>query len=194
MKLLKWMFSTTSPSKKYIKELVLLGLIIVCFILLIFLIDNLKMLELFATILRLISTVFTIILVLISVLRLFDIADYNEKNKIKKGKFNFKYNPMNYKVEDIFFWAENSQEPNTLYVKGKNEIIILEVSYETEGKNGPFVNKKIYINDYYVKDIKEFMEKINDECAIEDNLISVYAITEFNNPKLFATILSEMKK
>ncbi len=87
---------------------------------LIFLIDNLGILELFAKILRTISTIFTIMLVLLSVLRLIDIADYIDKSKTKNGEFNFKYNPINYKVKDIILWANKSQEYDTLYVKRKN--------------------------------------------------------------------------
>ncbi len=53
-----------------------------------------------------------------------------------------------------------------------------------------FVNK-IY-NDYFVNDIKEFMKNKNNECAIDGNLIYVYAITEFYDSKSFATVLSKL--
>ena len=127
------------------------------------------------------------------IIRLIDISDYNEKIKVINGEKKFKFEPVLCNISEIVNWIKNALIPDTIYVEsinGKN-ITIISVAYETKGKNGPFINKQILINDKVIDDLQDIKEEIYHTCMIKDDCISIMAITEYNDPKNFNKILNK---
>lgn len=111
-----------------------------------------------------------------------------------ESKPKFKYEHLKVSYGDILFWLEKADVPDTLYLKGTAaKFIKLEVQFATIGKNGPFVNKEIFLND------KELpLDIIDNELKkvlfLEENSCVVLGYTENNDPKLFLNVLNDLKK
>lgn len=67
------------------------------------------------------------------------------------------------------------------------------MSFETKGKNGQFINKKIFIDDTELSS-EEVEEAILNKCVITNDCVSIVAITEKNNPKYFDRIFKDLEK
>lgn len=194
MKFFKWLFSTKSYSKKYFPEILLVGYLIINTIIGIIIENLFNISNIFTIIYDYFILVQWILFLIPCIVRIVDISDYNESNKIKNGKKKFNFKPILYNIKDVKKWIYNSKEPDVIYVKSKNEkIITIDVSFETRGKNGPFINKKIYVDDVELP-IEEVEEAILSKCIITNDCVSIVAITEKNNPKYFDRILKDLEK
>ena len=189
LKLFKWLFSKTSKSKKYKPEIILYCYLITISAIVIFIVNIIGVPDIVNKILSW-AVLIQWALVIPSAFRIFDIADHNEKLKIMSGKRKFNFKPVKYNLSDIEKWLSLSQFPDTIYVKGTDgKIVIIEVSFEVNGKSGPFVDKAIFINDIIMNTLDDAKQTISTKCIIENDSLSLLAITEFNNPKFFANIL-----
>lgn len=150
-RLIKWLFSTKSKSKKYKYELLLITYLLLISLIVI-VISNTINLEILVD--KILANFWQWILFFFPcILRLIDISDYNEKIKVINGKKKFKFEPLLCNISEIENWIKNAVTPDTIYVKsfnGKN-VTIISVAYETKGKNGPFINKQILINDKIIE-------------------------------------------
>lgn len=192
-RLLKWLFSTQSKSKKYKYELLLIAYLLLITLIAIIISSTINLEELVGRIISIFILVQWILLFSPCVIRLIDISNYNEKIKVVNGEKKFKFEPLLCNISEIENWIKNALIPDTIYVKslnGKN-ITIISVDYETKGKNGPFINKKIFINDKEIKDLQDIKKEIYNTCMIKDDCISIMAITEYNDPKYFNKILNK---
>lgn len=190
MKFIKWLFSTKSKSKKEKNEILLIVMLPLCFVLGVMFTEIFKS-ELLSRIVIGILIILFAILFIACILRLIDISDYKENMKIVSGQKKMKYKPVCYKISDIEQWILTATVPDTLYVQSRNngKIVIIEVSFETKGKNGPFINKKIFINEKQIVNLNDIKHEILSVCLVDNDCIRLNAITEFNNPKNFEKIL-----
>ncbi len=195
---LKWLFSPISKSKKYQYELIFICCLISIIIGIIFIIDLFKISNTIKQLITLIILIFGLMLLFLSILRIVNIADENQKIKIKNGTKKFKYPELLYKISDIEKWIYNSIEPDIIYVKGneENKVTIIEVSFEYDktNKSSPWINKEILINDKEIINLDDIKEEINSCCLVSDDNIHLLAITEMNNPKYFQKILEYLEK
>lgn len=192
-RLFKWLFSTKSKSKKYKYEIILVCYLLLISVLVIILSNTANLDTIFDRILGIIVLVQWIVLFIPCVIRLFDISDYNEKMKVYTEKKPFKFEPLLCDISEIEKWIINAKTPDTLYVKGANEnnISIISVTFETKGKNGPFINKQIWINDTEIIENNVIRREIHSSCLIENECIYLLAITEYNDPKNFNKIINK---
>ena len=192
-RLFKWLFSTKSKSKKYKYELLLITYLLLSSLIVIIISNTIKLNNVVDRILSIIILTQWILFFFPCLIRLTDISDYNEKIKVINGKKKFKFEPVLYNISEVEKWILNATMPDTIYVQSRNngKIVIIEVSFETKGKNGPFINKQILINDKLIESVQDIREKIYNLCMIKDDCISVKAITEYNDPKNFNKIINE---
>lgn len=194
MKLFKWLFSTTSNSKKYFPEILLIIYLIAYTIIGITIGNLFNINNIFISIYVYLLLAQWLLFLIPCIVRIIDISDYNEKNKIKNGKKKFNFKPILYSIKDVNNWIKFSKEPDVIYVKSKNEgITTIEVSFETKGKNGPFINKKIFVDDVEIQ-IEELEETIFNLCTITNDCVDIIAITENNDPKYFKKIIEDLDK
>lgn len=192
-RLLRWLFSTKSKSKKYKYELLLITYLLLISLIVIVISNTINLENLLDRILSIFILMQWMLFFVPCIIRLIDISDYNEKIKVINGEKKFKFEPVLCNISEIENWIKNALIPDTIYVKslnGKN-ITIISVSYETKGKNGPFINKQILINDKVIDDLQDIKEEIYHTCMIKDDCISIMAITEYNDPKNFYKILNK---
>ena len=189
-RLFEWLFSTKSKSKKYKYELLLIAYLLLISLIVIIISNTINLDKVVDRILGIIILMQWILFFVPCLIRLIDISDYNEKIKVINGEKKFKFEPVLYNISEIEKWKNNAAIPNTIYVKsfnGKN-ITIISVAYETKGKNGPFINKQILINNKVIESVQDIREEIYHTCMIKDDCISIMAITEYNDPKNFNKI------
>ena len=192
-RLFKWLFSTTSKSKKYKNELLLITYLILS-TLIVIIISNTRDLD--DVVERILSSFILMQWLLFFfpwLIRMFDISDYNEKTKVINGKKKFKFDPVLYNVSEIEKWIKNAVIPDTIYVKSSNgkNITIISVVFEAKGKNGPFINKQILINGKVIESVQDIKEEIYHTCMVEDDYISIMAVSEYNDPKNFNKIINK---
>ena len=194
-RLLRWLFSTKSESKKYKYELLLITYLLLISLIVIVISNTINLENLVDRILGIFILMQWILFFVPCIIRLIDISNYNEKIKVVNGEKKFKFEPLLCNISEIENWIKNALIPDTIYVEslnGKN-ITIISVAYETKGKNGPFINKRILINDKEIKDLQDIKKEIYHTCMIKDDCISIMAITEYNDPKNFNKILNKNK-
>ena len=195
MKLLKWIFSMKSISKRYFNEILLLCYLIITTLIVVIASNCFELSKTIDRILGIIILLQWILLFIPCMSRIFSIIDYNMDKKIKNGKQKFNFSPVLYSLQDILYWLEYASIPDTIYVKRKDNIgnLIIEVSYEVEKRNGPFVNKKVFIDNEEIQSFTEIQDILTKECLIKENSLYVVATTDLNDPKLFIKIISEIK-
>ncbi len=191
-RLIKWLFSTKSKSKKYKYELSLIAYLLLISLIIIIISNTINLNNVVNRILGIIILTQWLLFFAPCLIRLIDISDYNEKIKIINGEKKFKFEPVLYNISEIEKWIKNAVIPDTIYVKsfnGKN-VTIISVAYETKGKNGPFINKQILINDKIIESAQDIRKEIYHTCMIKDDCVSIMAITEYNDPKNFSKIIN----
>lgn len=191
-RLLKWLFSTKSKSKKYKYELLLIAYLLLTSLIASIISNTINLNKVVDRILSIIILMQWLLFFFPCLIRMIDISDYNEKIKVINGNKKFKFQPVLYNISEVAKWIKNSVVPDTIYVKsfnGKNTTII-SVTYETKGKNGPFINNQILINDKVIENVQDIKEEIYHTCMVKDNCIFIMAITEYNDPKYFSKIIN----
>ena len=178
-RLFEWLFSTKSKSKKYKYELLLIAYLLLISLIVIIISYTINLDKVVDRILGIIILMQWILFFVPCLIRLIDISDYNEKIKVINGEKKFKFEPVLYNISEIEKWINNAAIPN---------ITIISVAYETKGKNGPFINKQILINNKVIESVQDIREEIYHTCMIKDDCISIMAITEYNDPKNFNKI------
>lgn len=107
--------------------------------------------------------------------------------------FKFKYKPLNLKYDDVMLWLEKGNIPDTLYFKGaKKEVVKIEIQFGTIGKNGPFVNKCILLDNKELT-LDEISKELKEEIYLEENQCILLGYTENNDPNLFLKVIKELK-
>ena len=134
---------------------------------------------------------------LFSLVALIDIRKEERKKDAnsKKNKVMAKFLPYSYDLADIYFWLRKSNEPDVLYVKGKNDNIIkIEILCDFDTRTRQFFDKEILINEKVII-INDIQSTIESQCYITcDNKVTVLAITEMNDPSLFQKIIDNLKE
>lgn len=116
-----------------------------------------------------------------------------EKLFSSKERFKFKYSPLNLKYDDLLLWLEKGNMPDTLYLKGaKKEFVKIEIQFSVIGKNGPFGDKSILLdnNELALDDIKN---KLKELIYLEEQQCLLMGYTENNDPNLFLKVIEELK-
>lgn len=191
--LFRWLFSTKSNSKKIKYEIILICYLILISIIIIVISNTINLDNVVDRVLGIVILLQWLIFFIPCVLRIIDISDYNEKIKVVSGKKHFKFEPVLCSVSEIEKWIINAVTPDTLYVKGSdiNKVTIISVTYETRGKNGPFINKQIWINDKEIENVHNIKDEIYHLCKIKDDCVYLLAITEYNDPKDFNKLINK---
>ena len=133
-------------------------------------------------------------MVLLFSVRLISVSDNKEVNNIKRENYKFKYKPIKLSVGDFNYWITNAVMPETIYVKSALKVNYkFMVDYETQGKNGPFINKRFYLDNKELKDEKECVKVFQELSIIFNDYILVYETFDHNRPEIIIEIIDELK-
>ena len=84
--------------------------------------------------------------------------------------------------------------PETIYVKSALKVNYkFMIDYETQGENGPFINKRFYLDNIELKDEKECVKVFQELSIIFDDYILVYETFDHNRPEIIIEIIDELK-
>ena len=126
--------------------------------------------------------------------RLMHVSDNKVLINIKRKGYKFKYKPIDLSIQDCEFWLENAEVPETIYVKSKKGINYkFEISFEVNGKNGPFYNKEFYLDDNKISDINECLKIFYELEIIYNDSIKVFETFDRNNPEIINIEISNLR-
>lgn len=187
------LFSGATDSLSYFKETkdFLLGIIIpvIAFILSLLIPVN--------TPLRILVVLFLGLLFFMTFLylvRLISVSDNKEANNIKRDNYKFKHKPINLPIADFEYWIKNADMPETLYVKSSLKINYkFMIDFETQGKNGLFINKRFYLDNKELSDERECVKVFQELNIIFDDYILVYETFDHNRPEIIIEIVDKLK-
>ena len=195
MKLLKWIFSLKSISKRYVNEILLLCYLIITTLIVVIASNCFELSKTIDRILGIIILLQWILLFIPCMSRILSIIDYNKDIKIKNGELKLNFSPILYSLQDIQYWLEYASIPDTIYVKRKCNTgnLIIEVSYEVEKRNGPFVNKRFFLDNNELNDEIECIKVFQKLGIIFEDYILVYETFDHNRPDIIFEIINELK-
>lgn len=138
---------------------------------------------------------FTLIwMLLMFFVSLMHVSDNKALINIKRKGYKFKYKPIDLSIQDFEFWLENTEAPETIYVKSKKGINYkFEISFEVKGKNGPFYNKEFYLDDNKINNINECLRIFYELEIIYNDVIKVFETFDRNSPDTIISIISDLK-
>ena len=121
MKLLKWIFSLKSISKRYVNEILLLCYLIITTLIVVIASNCFELSKTIDRIFGIIILLQWILLFIPCMSRILSIIDYNKDIKIKNGELKLNFSPILYSLQDILYWLEYASIPDTIYVKRKGK-------------------------------------------------------------------------
>ena len=123
-------------------------------------------------------------------IRLTAISDNRIAQKIKSGKYTFKFKPILVNVDDIIIWLKHMEEPETIICSYLNEFFIIEIVFDLTGIRGDYYNKQLYFNNAIISE----NDLINKLCEKnQDGKIAVYETFDKNKPEILIDEIDEIK-
>lgn len=187
MKYLKELFKFSSDDLKY-KNTVLVYIVVNIVLVLITILSDIVFEN--AYLLRsIIAALFVYFLMTFSI-RLTAISDNRSAQKIKNGKYTFKFKPILVNVDDIIIWLKHMEEPETIICSYINEFYIIEIAFDLTGIRGDYCNKQLYFNNAIISE-NDLINKLRKKN--QDGKITVYETFDRNKPEILIDEIDEIK-
>ena len=123
------------------------------------------------------------------------VSDNKEKYEMKNKKYKFKYEPVKVFVDDLRFWLENANVPETILVKSlEDRVYSFDVCFDVKGRNGPFINKQFYLDDDKLDSVDACINIMYELNIIMGDYIYVYETFDHNKPDVLVKIIEDLKK
>lgn len=123
-------------------------------------------------------------------IRLTAISDNRSAQKIKNGKYTFKFKPILVNVDDIIIWLKHMEEPETIICSYINEFYIIEIAFDLTGIRGDYYNKQLYFNNSIISE-SDLIKKLREKN--QDGKITVYETFDKNKPEILIDEIDEIK-
>ncbi len=123
-------------------------------------------------------------------IRLTAISDNRIAQKIKSGKYTFKFKPILVDVDDIIIWLKHMEEPETIICSYINEFYIIEIAFDLTGIRGDYYNKQLYFNNAIISE-NDLINKLREKN--QDGKIAVYETFDKNKPEILIDEIDEIK-
>lgn len=118
------------------------------------------------------------------------ISENIEKERVKKGIYEFKFDSFFIEFEDLKKWLYKYTAPEQIIIKLNEDYHYVEISYDTKGRRGKYINRKTYFDD--VKTTTEDIERII-KMNSKDGKIEVFETYDHQNPQLLVNEIRELK-
>lgn len=187
MKYLKELFKFSSDDLKY-KNTVLVYIAADIVLVLIAIVSDIVFEN--AYLLRFIIAALFLYLLMAFSIRLTAISDNRIAQKIKSGKYTFKFKPILVNVDDIIIWLKHMEEPETIICSYLNEFFIIEIVFDLTGIRGDYYNKQLYFNNAIISE-NDLINKLREKN--QDGKIAVYETFDKNKPEILIDEIDEIK-
>jgi len=176
----KEVFSVQTDEKNYKTTILSFVIVIVCISVFIALSNLIPILLLSRFIMVCLTTVcFYLIIALYS--KLVFISENIEKQSVKNKSHKFKFNSIFINYDDLINWIYKYSAQEQIIIKLKGEYHFVEVSYDTKGRRGKYVNRNTYFDDVLTK--VEDIEKII-KANSKDGKIEVFETYDHQSPQV----------
>ena len=185
----KDVFSVQTDETKY-KPTVLSYIIFVAFLVIVITISNFIPIVLLARFIMVFLTALVFYLTIAFFSKLIFISENIEKKRIKEKKYKFKYDSIFFLFYDLIKWLNAYSALEQILIKLRDEYHYIEISYDTKGRRGKYINRKTFIDDIEtrVEDIKKMIES---NCS--DGKIEILETYDHQNPNLLIDEINELK-
>ena len=122
--------------------------------------------------------------------KLIFISENIEKKRIKEKKYKFKYDSIFVKFDDLIKWLNVYSAPEQILIKLKDDYHYIEISYDTKGRRGKYINRKTFIDDIETR-VEDIEKMIESNCS--DEKIEVLETYDHQNPNLLIDEINELK-
>ena len=119
------------------------------------------------------------------------ISENIEKQKVKKGNYEFKFDSVFIEFDDFKIWLNKYSAPEQIIIKLSEDYHYIEISYDTKGRRGKYINRKTYFDDVETK--VEDIERII-KTKSKNKRIEVLETYDHHNPQLLVNEIRELKK
>ena len=122
--------------------------------------------------------------------KLIFISENIEKKRMKEKKYKFKYDSIFVKFDDLIKWLNVYSAPEQILIKLKDDYHYIEISYDTKGRRGKYINRKTFIDDIETR-VEDIEKMIESNCS--DGKIEVLETYDHQNPNLLIDEINELK-
>ena len=186
----KNILSANSDETKYKSTILSFIISMLCIVVLIA-ISNFIPIVLLSRFFMVLLTTFSFYLIFTFFCKIICISDNIEKKKVKEKKYKLKFDPIVISFDDFSIWLNCYPAPEQLIVRLKEEYHYIEISYDTKGRRGDYINRKTYFDNKATK--VDDIEKIIKEKS-QSGKIEVLETFDHNKPQLIIDEINEIKK
>lgn len=182
-------FSVQTDETKY-KPTVLSYLIVVTFIGAMIVISNYIPIVVLSRFIMVSLTAFAFYLTISFFSKMIFISENIEKRRVKNGAYEFKFDSIFIEFDEFKKWLYEYSAPEQIIIKLNEDYHYVEISYDTKGIRGKFINRKTYFDDVETKieDIERII-KTNSK----NEKVEVFETYDHNNPRLLVDEIKELK-
>lgn len=118
------------------------------------------------------------------------ISENIEKQSVKIGSYKFKFDSIFIEFDDLKKWLYNYSAPEQIIIKLNDDYHYVEISYDTKGRRGKYINRKTYFDDVETKieDIEHII-KMNSK----NGKVEVFETYDHHEPQLLVDEIREIK-
>ena len=143
----KDVFFVQTDETKY-KPTVLSYIIFVAFLVIVITISNFIPILLLSRFIMVSLTALVFYLTIAFVSKMIFISENIEKQKVKNKLFVFKFDSIFIEYDDLKKWLYNYSAPEQIIIKLNDEYHYVEISYDTKGRRGKYINRNTYFDDH----------------------------------------------
>ena len=185
----KDVFSVQTDETKY-KPTVLSYIIFVAFLVIVITISNFIPILLLSRFIMVSLTALVFYLTIAFISKMIFISENIEKQKVKNKLFVFKFDSIFIEYDDLKKWLYNYSAPEQIIIKLNDEYHYVEISYDTKGRRGKYINRNTYFDDRETK-VEDIIRIIELNC--KNAKIEVFETYDHQNPNILIDEIKELK-
>lgn len=135
-------------------------------------------------------TAFCFYIIIAFISKMIFISENIEKQRVKNKIYEFKFDSVSINIDDFCIWLYKYSAPEQIIIKLNEEYHYVEISYDTKGRRGKYINRNTYFDDVATKveDIEKLIKLKSNSGKIE-----VFETYDHQKPQLLIDEINELK-
>ncbi|MGM9970826.1 MAG: hypothetical protein ACI35W_00255 [Anaeroplasmataceae bacterium] len=135
-------------------------------------------------------TTFGFYLIIAFIIKMIFISENIEKQRVRNKVYEFKFDPVSINIDDFCIWLYKYSAPEQIIIKLSEEYHYVEISYDTKGRRGNYINRNTYFDDAATK--VEDIERII-KLKSKNGKIEVFETYDHQNPQILVDEINDLK-